>query len=950
LKPFLTELISKLVSKDDVTAQFETLKQVIMDQTTKTIEPLLKELNEWKNSGSQTSTQSIMTKLDELKPVLDEIPILKKLVADIRNDISTGGKTLYAKLDALQKLLETAKQSGFVSNPQVLENDPKPLAIENAPKPLAIENAKPLVIENAPKMLAIENAPPSTVGALNELAPIIDSIAALRELITKLNTIKIEDVKALLETYKLGDIPALLAKLQSVLESNTQALGTIKQQLDELKPQIDEIPALKTLVGSIQESMAKGADVSSQLSGLQTMLASYNLDGMNILLEEINSWLKGNTLETQLGEVKETLRTVISKLHEDPSASLKLIQTTIGELLPKLEQIDTSLTEQLATIKEDTSVIKAGVEGLSTNSRTRDEELLAKIAEQTEMIADLKKNLGQLGSNISNTTTATLEGTRFLKHKIHNLKKLVKATHTPESEEDTIKRVLQTYDLNLSEKLAGLQASNKNGKNNVSIARIAELENLVAGLRQRLQEETEHTVSVREKETRIEELEEQISALQRNSVKKNGKVSELTNQSADRQVQIDAKTDEIAKLKQEILDLRTNYDGQLRDAALAEEKLRNEISVLTADSAAIKEKLDEKSFLYDEQKESIALLRKEDAENYKLLSEAKAALAEITAAKNSLEEALKADDAKLVEYSEALNEALQSKNEELAARNAKYKEMSDLFTKEMEDTITSLTAAANTTNLDAATNVAFKAKDAVISQLTKEKDDSLEELAKLKAEVQRLEKSTLNAKTGANSVKGDLTREKALLESEMARIKSELSSATTRIAELEAELLRTKTELGTVNTRKGELEAELEQLKVGKRGADSELYILKARVIDLERELGTLKTLHTPRVAKEQSNWNAYVPPTPNRIQLNPRKTVIDANISKGQTKVSYVPYQGQTQKPSSPIMLDERSWQDSLRQGKGKSISESLGRPDWRGGKTRRSKKINARRTRKQQ
>jgi hypothetical protein len=166
-------------------------------------------------------------------------------------------------------------------------------------------------------MLAIENAPPATVGALNELTPIIDSITALRELITKLNTIKIEDVKALLETYKLGDTPALLAKLQSVLDSNTQALGTIKQQLDELKPQIDEIPALKTLVGSIQESMAKGTDVSSQLSGLQTMLASYKLDGMNILLEEINSWLKGNTLETQLGEVKETLRTVISKLHED---------------------------------------------------------------------------------------------------------------------------------------------------------------------------------------------------------------------------------------------------------------------------------------------------------------------------------------------------------------------------------------------------------------------------------------------------------------------------------------------------------------------------------------------------------------------------------------------------------------------------------------------------------
>lgn len=929
LAPLLTELkpiLEKLSSKEDIAAQFTELKQLIADQTSKTIEPLLKELKEWKDSGFQTSIQSITDKLEELRPALEQIPTLKTLLDDIKADILSGGKTLFNKLAALQKVLETH------------------------------------VSENAPK-LAIENtADPKTVGALNDLTPIIDSITALRELITNVSSIKIEDVKTLLDSYKIGDTQTTLTKLQSMVESTTIELGTIKAKLDELKPHIDEIPALKTLVGSIQESITKGADVSSQLSGLQTMLSSYKLDAAVPLLEEITTWLKGNTIETQLEDVKESLAVVISQLYQDPADAIKSVQAAVDAVLPKLELINTSLTEQLSAIMNDTTAIKAGVEGLSTNTKTRDEELLAKIAEQTSMIAEMKQNIGELGSTLKETTTATFEDTESIKRRLHRLKNLIKVTHTPETEEAAVERVLQTYNSKLSEKIAGLQATNKQGKNNASLARVAELEALVTGLQARLQEENEHKVSVRNKEARIEELEEQISTLQSNSAKKNGRVSELTLQTADRQAQIEAKTAEIAQVRQEIADLTTNYEGQLREAAAAAEQLTREIRALQeaaeatatqlaekerTSAAGVKAEANAKNLILNEQEESINRLRAEGKETNRLLTEAKASLAEITSAKTALEEELRVADGQTEQCSEALREALRSKNEELAARNLAYTEMVKQLNEERDATVASLMAAANTSNLDAAANALIKAKDAEVQEYILEKKEDAAVIENLTGLVQRLEREKAEGNT-------TLVQEKAAVEADLARSRSELESKNSRI---------------------GELEQELEQLRSGKKVSDAELIAVKTRLAELEAQLETvkgrvgtikqtesaradqcekdLKQARTPPPLNAHPERNPFYTPnsvaTPSRLQLNPRKTVIDANALSGKSTVTYTPYQGSVQ-ASNPIELDARSWQDSLHRTAPTS-SSVVGQPRWRGGnKTQRSKKINSRRTRKAQ
>jgi len=741
VKTIVADIQSRITPADQILPLLTSLSQEIKEHGVDQIGEYVQELLAWTKTGFKEDIQGVTQKLDE-------IPLLKTLVEDIKTNVLSGGQTLNAKIAALKTLLETIK----------------------APAPIAIENAN--------------NVAPENVAKLNAIQPLVALIPKLDELAAKVdaNAVSIDAVKRLLESYQLGETKTMLLKVQNLLDTHTQEFGNIKNRLEELKPHIDDIPALKALVSSIQETMAKGADVTSQLSGLQTMLTSYKLDTAAPLLEELKDMLKANTVEAKLEEVKEGLGTILSQLYEDPSSDIKTVQAAVLEIGTKLDDVNRSLSEQLAGVKEDTTAIKAGVNSLSANTKGRDELLLAKIAEQTAMIEELKSNLGDVRTEIGEYTKAELENTEYLKIKLKNLKKLIEATHTPETEEAAITRVLEVYDAKLGEKLAGLRNSNAKGKNEAAIARVAELEGLVAGLRARLEEENKNKGALQEKTARIEELTEQLATLRAAGNTKNGTIRELTQQSADRQAQIDAKKAEIALIREEMAAMHGNHKTELADAERIANKLRDEKKHLIELKDRIQAQLDSASG------ENKTLL-KEKAENERLLNEATASLAKVEAQRAACQDALDLDDQQIGEVQDLLRQA----QAEMARRNEGYRADADLVREETDALIASLAAAKNSTGKNA---VLREANEKLIGE-------QKAQIATLSARVAQLEQEKLDGHSACEREKAELVLKKGVVAAELAQARSELASGKGRVAELEPEVERLRARLAEFEGRGG---------------------------------------------------------------------------------------------------------------------------------------------------
>ena len=746
VKTIVADIQSRFTPADKILPLLTSLSQEIKEHGVDQVAEYVQEILAWTKTGFKEDIQGVTQKLDE-------IPLVKNLVEDIQANVLSGGTALYKKVSALKTLLETMRA---------------PVEM-----PIAIENAK--------------NVAPENVAKLNAIQPLVDLIPKLDELAAKVdaNAVSIDAVKTLLESYQLGETNKMVLKIQNLLDTHTQEFGNIKNRLEELKPHIDDIPALKALVTSIQETMAKGADITSQLSGLQTMLTSYKLETAAPLLEELKDLLKTNTLEERLEEVKEGLGTILSLQHEDPNSSLKTIQVAVSALMPKLEAIDRSLSD-ITGIKEDTTAIKAGVNSLSANTKGRDELLLAKIAEQTAMIEDLKSNLGNVRAEMTAQGQVELENIEYLKIKLHNVKKLIKATHTPETEEAAITRVLNVYDAKLGEKLAGLRTTNAKGKNDAAIARVAELEELVTGLRARLEEENGNKGAIQEKTARIEELTEQLATLRTAGNAKNGTIRELTQQSADRQAQIEEKMSEIARIRTEMTGIQGNNAAELAEATRIAEQLRVEKQQLLEIKDGIQAQLDAAGV------ENEGLVR-EKTENARLLSEATASLAKVEAQRAACQEALDLDDRQIEEVQTLLREA----QAEMARRNEGYRAEADMVREETDALIASLTAAKNSSGRNA---LLREANEKTIGT-------QQAEITTLSARLTQLEQEKLDGHASCEREKAELVAQKGAVSAELAQARSELASAKGRVAELEPEVERLRAKALADKARLAELES-----------------------------------------------------------------------------------------------------------------------------------------------
>jgi len=670
------------------------------------------------------------------------------------------------------------------------------------------------------------------------------------------------------------DMTAVQSKVQEINEriieiasvANTvgdpkAALEDIVAKLAELKPSLDAIPALKTLVENIKPSVTSGVDVTPQLTALQTLLESYKLEGAAPVLEQISTWLNDNTLESQLKTANEKLDTVVAKMAEQPAAAPEIAASAAKDLEPQLLEISSTLNEQFGAIKADTTAIKAGVEGLSTNTKGRDEQLLTKIEEQTGLINNLMTELKSTHEGVLEVGQSTIQDFQALNRKLNAKRNLVAATTQPVNEERAAANALARLGKKVNGDLNVLRANNANGRNNASITRIADLEAQIANLTEQL---SGRNTAIADYETRIHELEEQTASLQ-GSPNKNGTIRELTNQSAERQAKIEANELEIAELKAQIK-AKSGIETLLEEANTALANLRAEMEAMKEEKAALEgeieaQKLVNKNALAASQQRENAY-NTADAARQDLQSQLNAK----TQAATNLQSQLNAKTQAATNLQSQLNaktQAAANLQSKLNAQTSETKEADalllqwqesydniDAMRKELEASVDALTAAS-------------AADKEQIAQLRKQLEEQLAkhsfELAERNATYNEQLNTLTQAQADAVAKAVNAGNKNAVIAAQKEQLNSitqEKGFADKAVADLRAELTRNKQELleaqqsksnnsAAIQTRIAGLEAQLKnvaQLTEESNKKDLVIKSLREQIASLESIRDSNKT------------------------------------------------------------------------------------------------------------
>ncbi len=690
------------------------------------------------------------------------------------------------------------------------------------------------------------------IGTISQAAPGQTDMTAVQSKVQEINERIIE-----------------IASVASTMGDPKAALEDIVAKLAELKPSLDAIPALKTLVENIKPSVNSGVDVTPQLTALQSLLESYKLEGAAPVLEQISTWLNDNTLESQLKTANEKLDTVVAKMAEQPAAAPEIAASAAKDLEPQLVAISGTLNDQFGAIKADTTVIKAGVEGLSTNTKGRDEQLLTKIEEQTGLINNLMTELKSTHEGIMEVGLSTVQDFQALNRKLNAKRNLVAATDQPNNEERDAAKALARLGRKVNGQLNVMRANNANGKNNASITRIGELEAQIATLTEQL---SGRNTAIADYKARIQELEQQTAALQ-GSPNKNGTIRELTSQSAERQAKIEANEKEIAELKAKV-DEMGSLETVLEEANTALANLRKEMEAMREEKAVLEgeieaQKLVNKNALAASQQRENAYNTAEAArKNIQAQLNAQtaaatnnqAAIANVQAKLNAQTKETEEADALLLQWQDSYNEIEAMRKEleasvdaltaasaadkeqiaqlrvqleeqlarhtlELAERNATYKEQLATLTQAQADAVAKAVNAGNK-------NAVIQAQKEQLNSISKEKGFADQAVADLRAELARSKQELLAAQQSKSNNSAAIQTRIAGLEAQLKNVaqlteesnKKDLliKSLREQIASLEQLRDSNKTEIEELLATIESLQKLIEQYKASVRAAEAE--------------------------------------------------------------------------------------------------------------------------------
>ena len=722
-----------------------------------------------------------------------------------------------------------------------------------------------------------------------------------------------------------------IASVASTMGDPKAVLEDIVAKLAELKPSLDAIPALKTLVENIKPSVDIGVDVTPQLMALKSLLESYKLEGAAPVLEQIGSWLNDNTLEAQLKAANEKLDTVVAKMAEEPSKAPEIAASAAKDLEPQLVAISSTLNEQFGAIKADTTAIKAGVEGLSTNTKGRDEQLLTKIEEQTGLINNLMTELKSTHEGILELGLSTVQDFQALNRKLNAKRNLVAVTDQPNNEERRAANALARLGKKVNGQLNVMRANNANGKNNASITRIGELEAQIATLTEQL---SGRNTAIADYKARIQELEQQTAALQ-GSPNKNGTIRELTSQSAERQAKIEANEKEIAELKAKVDDMGS-LETVLEEANTALANLRKEMEAMQKEKAVLESEIEAQKLAASQQRGNnnnggdtarqnlqaklnaqtqattnvqakLNAQTKETEEADALLlqwqdsyNEIEAMRKELEASVDALTAASTADKEQIAQLRAQLEEQLAKHSLELADRNATYKEQLASLTQAQADAVAKAVNAGNK-------NAVIQAQKEQLNSMTQEKGFADQAVAELRAELVRSKQELLEAQQSKSN-------NSAAIQTRIAGLEAQLKNVAQLTEESNKKDLLIKSlreQIASLEQLRDSNKAEIEELLATIESLQKLIEQYKASVRAAEAEQQKFPAARSPTPYGDEPSspgGRAAFTPAPAVASSNPAKVTINASAAPGagKPKITYSQVQG-SRSPAQSINLNAR-------------------------------------------
>ena len=522
-----------------------------------------------------------------LKENYDNVELIKKLQAEIvekNKRITTlelSNKEKDTQIASLQSKISALEQQGTKDKAEIA-NLTKELnqikaekeAIQNNLNKVSAE-LKTLQTENA-KTLS-ENADlKKQVEDLNtKITNLNSQISAKDKTIGELNT-KISNLEKQLEskTAKITELEGKVATLTKTNETNTKKISELNNTINGLNDKIKALETNKSAnekeIKNLKEQLANLTKIKESLEQEKNNLSS-ELENTKKLLEAEKNTNKVNT--EKIADLDQKLKDLQAKYDALTSSSDKCdAQTQILK-----EQVE-SLTTQLGEKQKEIEGLNKKITDLTTQNSEKDTKI---------------QNLEKQIQNAKNTKTADDKTISSLKTELENIKKE--------------KQNIQTELDEANKKITEFETKNKD--------LIANNSKISEELKQAKENIDTLNNTIKEKDTKIAELETSVSNLQKEIETKNAKIAELEEKVTELDNKDKANAAKIAELNNTINGLNDKIKALETNKSANEEEinnLKNQLETLTKAKNNIEE---EKNNLSSELANTKKLLEEEKATN-----------------------------------------------------------------------------------------------------------------------------------------------------------------------------------------------------------------------------------------------------------------------------------------------------------------------------------------------